>query len=142
MNVSLEEFRDGPVTSMDVSVREHARLRRLIRDIVTGLSLLGVEHPLARQLASLVQPPRQAPEQVIWGSLGFSWWQAAGERTGANGKQTAMAAALESGLNLTQSARAAGYREPCRKAGHHAARSNRVCQLRALAQEERARRVL
>jgi len=132
----------GPVTSIEVSRREHVRLRHMVRDLVTALSLLGEGHPLVRQLAAILQPPKDAPTSVLWGDLSRSWWSSAAERVGADERQTVMAAALESGLSMAQAARTAGYSEPCRKSGFVAARSTRVMQLRELAQAEKRRRGL
>jgi hypothetical protein len=129
------------LTLSDVSVREHARLRKLIRDIGVGLALLGAEHQLVRQVAALLQPP--AEEEAVplepWGQLGRLWWFRAGEALGASKQQVRMAAGLSLGLSSAAAARLAGYGDPSgngRKSGYVAARSVKVGQLRELAERE------
>jgi hypothetical protein len=136
---------DVAVTLSDVSVRERARCKRLVRDLSIGVSLLGESHPTVRMLAAVLSPQRQDPVALIWAPLGFSWWQRAGEAIGASAQQIRFAAACEAGLGFADAARVSGMPSEGAKArrnGYSASLQARVQKLRGMAQEERARRGL
>jgi hypothetical protein len=128
----------------NISARQHARLRGLLKDIETALAIAGRDHPVVKGIAELLEPAREMAHYDptgLWQPLGEAWWRRAGEMLGASLKQVRYAAARLNGAKMTASARVAGYEGTSLKQTAQAVdRSSKVTALIARAKQEMERR--